>query len=135
MSAARGFTLLEMMISVAIAAVGIVSVLELFSGSTRLARMSVRQTEALIVARSLMDEQMWQTELDDGEESGTEGDFRYRIRVEQTEPRLGVPEDMEPEEEEEIDYELKRIDVAVSWATAAGERQVELSTLRLLEIF
>ena len=132
---ARGFTLLEVMVAVAISAVAIVSVLELFSGSTRLARMSVQQTEALVVARAVLDQQLWQIELEDGEQSGTEGRLRYNVRVEPVLPTLGVPEEEEGPEDESEDYELKRIDVVVSWDTPAGEKSVALSTARLVELF
>ena len=131
----RGFTLLEVMVAVAISAVAIVSVLELFAGSTRLARVSVRQTEALVVARALLDQQLWPVEIEDGEQSGTEGHLRYRVLVEPVAPALGVPEDEEGPEEESEDYELKRIDVVVSWDTPAGEKSVALSTARLVELF
>jgi len=123
------------MVAVAISAVAIVSVLELFSGSTRLARVSVQQTEALVVARALLDQQLWQIELEDGEQSGTEGRLRYNVRVEPVLPTLGVPEEEEGPEDESEDYELKRIDVVVSWDTPAGEKSLALSTARLVELF
>jgi type II secretion system protein I len=131
----HGFTLLEVMVAVAISAIAIVSVLELFSGSTRLARVSVRQTEALVVARAVLDRQLWQIEMKDGEQSGTEGDLRYRVLVEPVAPALGVPEEEEGPEQESEDYELKRIDVVVSWDTPGGEKSVALSTARLVELF
>ena len=131
----RGFTLLEVMISVAISAIAIVSVLELFAGSTRLASLSVSHTEALVVARSKLDEFLWLTELDDGESSGAVGPYDYRIRIEPLIANLGVPAEGAAPEPESDDYELKRIDVVVSWPTPAGERSVALSTARIVEVF
>ena len=53
---ARGFTLLEVVIAAAVMAVGVAAALELFTGSLRLAGASTRQTDALVLARSLIDE-------------------------------------------------------------------------------
>jgi prepilin-type N-terminal cleavage/methylation domain-containing protein len=53
MNARRGFTLLEVMIAVSIAAIGIVSLLELFGGSMRLARAASDQTKAIVIASSV----------------------------------------------------------------------------------
>lgn len=131
----RGFTLLEVMVSVAISAIAIVGVLELFSGSTRLARLSVHHSEALIFARSLLDGRLFRTEIEDGEEQGSEGAFRYHVRIEPMEPTLGVGAEDDAAEYEPDEYELKRIDVVVSWDTPAGEKSIALSSARVVEVF
>ena len=140
MRRAAGFTLLEVMIAVSISAVGIVGLLELFSGSVRLASISARQTDALVVARAQMDRNLWDPELEDGEDAGTwrdhriGGEYRWRVSIEEYLPQLGVPEGEEVEQEAE-DYELKQITVVVSWDTPGGTKDLSLSTVRLVELF
>ena len=77
MSRNRGFTLLEVMLAVSIAAIGIVSLLELFGGSMRLARVSSDQTRAVVLASSLMDQALWRAELPERDFSGEDGAYRW----------------------------------------------------------
>lgn len=132
-----GFTLVEVMIATAIAAIGIVSLLELFSGSTRLVGVSAEQTEALIVARSIMDAALWQADVDESDQSsGSYGNYRWEIEVYELEPQLGQVEgeEQEPETLSE-DFELKEIRVRVSWPTPSGDRSIQLETARVMESF
>ena len=130
-----GFTLLEVLIASAIAAVGIVAVLELFSGSSRLAGNSSEQTLAIAVARSVIDQALWQSDLDDQTQSGSFERFRWTLSVEPYDPVLGRGEDDEESEESE-DYELKLIRVTVAWESFAGrEKSIVLSSARIMEAF
>ena len=136
--AAAGFTLLEVMIATAISAVGIVSLLELFSGSTRLVGASAEQTEAVIVARSIMDAALWQSDLDASDAAnGAYGKYRFSIEIFDLEPQLGgVAEPGQELENISDDYELKEILVTVVWQTPGGvERSIELNSARLMEQF
>ncbi|RMF21747.1 MAG: prepilin-type N-terminal cleavage/methylation domain-containing protein [Deltaproteobacteria bacterium] len=135
MRKSAGFTLLEVLIAVSVAAIGIVGVLELFSGSSHLARASVRQTDALVLARGVMDETLWRSDLEDGAESGSEGPFRWHVEVEPYEPRLGAPEGEETRENVSNDYELKRVRVRVEWGPPSSPQSVELVSLRVMELF
>src|SRR5881628_3380779 len=69
-SAAGGFTLLEVMVALAVLAIGIVTALELFAGSLRLGTKASHHTQAAIYAQNVMDRLFAQSTLDDGEESG-----------------------------------------------------------------
>ena len=93
MSRSRGFTLLEVMLAVAISAIGIVSLLELFGGSMRLARISTEQTRAVVLASSLMDQALWRAELPERDFSGEEGDYRWTISIKAVDPQLASTED------------------------------------------
>lgn len=135
MSEQRGFTLLEVLVASSIAAIGIVTVLELFAGSSRLAGASTRQSEALITARSVMDQALWQADLDDGLTQDTWGDYAWTLEVRPIEPQLGSTEE-NPRENESDDYELKEIVVTVRWNVARGvEKSVTLSSARIMEQF
>ena len=137
MRRSAGFTLLEVMIATAISAIGIVALLELFSGTTRLVGAATSQTDAIVVARSVMDALVWQADLDNADvTSGVYGRYRWRAELFDYEPQIGGTEDEEQQPEEvQEDYELKEIVVTVSWDTAAGEKSIVLDTARIMEHF
>jgi prepilin-type N-terminal cleavage/methylation domain-containing protein len=132
-----GFTLLEVMIATAISAIGIVALLELFSGTTRLVGRATSQTDALVVARSVMDALVWQADLDRADGTGgIYGRYRWQAEVFDYETQLVGAEDGEQElEPVQEDYELKEIVVTVSWDTPAGEQSIVLDTARIMEHF
>jgi prepilin-type N-terminal cleavage/methylation domain-containing protein len=134
MRRAHGFTLLEVMIAVSIAAIGIVSLLELFGGSMRLARISAEQTRAVVLASSLMDQALWRAELPERDFEGDEGDFRWHMTIEAVDPQLGATEE-EPLEEQSEDYELYEVAVWVEWGGAQTPKSVVLKSLRVMEKF
>ena len=70
-----GFTLLEVMVAVAILAVGMVSLFELFSGSLRLAKVSEDYTKAVMGAQKKMDEVLGYIYLEDYEQLDHQGEF------------------------------------------------------------
>jgi type II secretory pathway pseudopilin PulG len=126
---------LEVLIATAIAAVGIVSVLELFAGSTRLAGVSSEQTLAIAVGRAVMDQALWQGDLDDQTVTGQYDKFNWTLAVDGVEPELGRGEEEERENESQ-DYELKRIVVTVNWAALGGrEKAIVLESARIMEAF
>jgi type II secretion system protein I len=138
MSKQNGFTLMEVLIATSVAAIGIVAVLELFSGSTRLAGASFDQTFALAVGRSVMDQALWRVDLDEGTERGEVEEYQWTREVHSIDPTLGRRGDDElgEREEESEDFELKEILVVVSWANAGGvEKEIQLATARIMEKF
>ena len=54
--ASRGFSLIEVVVALAILGVGVLSLIQLFSGSLRTTKKSEDYSKALIYARSLMEE-------------------------------------------------------------------------------
>ena len=138
MSNQNGFTLMEVLIATSVAAIGIVAVLELFSGSTRLAGASFDQTFALAVGRSVMDQALWRVDLDEGTERGEVEEYQWTREVNSIDPKLGRrdDDDLGEQEEESEDFELKEILVVVSWTNAGGvEKEIQLSTARIMEKF
>lgn len=136
MRRSSGFTLLEVMIATAISAIGIVALLELFSGTTRLVGRATSQAEALVVARSVIDALVWQADLDRGDgTAGVYGRYRWQAEIFDYEPQFvaaAEEQDLEPVQE---DYELKEIVVTVAWDTPAGEQSIVLDTARIMEHF
>ena len=71
----QGFTLLEVMIAVAILAIGLVSLFRLFSGSLRSAKVSADYTRAVIGARAKMDEVLGCLYVEDFDALEKQGEF------------------------------------------------------------
>jgi prepilin-type N-terminal cleavage/methylation domain-containing protein len=130
----RGFTLLEVMIATAIAAIGIVSLLELFGGSMRLARISAEQTRATVLAASLMDQALWRAELPEREFSGEDDGYRWTISIKAVDPELGSTEE-EPLEDISDDYELFEVLVLVQWGETDPPKKIMLKSERVMEKF
>jgi type II secretion system protein I len=131
----RGFTLLEVMIAVAISAIGIVSLLELFGGSMRLARAATEQTEAMVIASSVMDKALWRAELPEESYSEEIDGYQWTLTIEAIEPQLGVTEDSEDTEDISDDYELYEIVVEVHWGDPNAPKALTMKSLRLMEKF
>ncbi len=133
----RGFTLIEVMVAMSILGVALVAALELFAGSLKLAGNSASQTEALVLARSLMDHFLWQSVLpnDGNYASMTDDGYRWSAYIGSVQPQLGASQDQEAVGAESNEYELKRIVVTVSWSSAAGAKNLVLETARIMEKF
>lgn len=102
-----GFSLLEVIIALALLGIALVSLVELFSISLRSTRKSSEYTTALIYARSLMDEAYAAPSLEAGEDDFDFGDG-YRATRAVREIAVG-------EEEAEPSYRLCEITVTVTW--------------------
>lgn len=117
--AERGFTLLEVVVAMAIFAAGIVAVLQLYSGALRLAAGSRDAAASSIYARQRMEEALLVPEPVEGVERGTFGD-RYRWEV--TTSIVPQPE--------ETPYDEVRVRVIVSWRDGSEERAVDVTSTR-----
>lgn len=128
----QGFTLLEVMIAVAIMAIGIVGALELFSGSLSLAGAAARQSEAVVLARSLVDEELWRDVLEAGERTDSRGAFEWTV-VTQPIPRELVSSRENPEEFRPAPGELGLwlVQAEVRWQAPTGQKSVRLETARI----
>lgn len=138
MKSERGFTLMEVLVATSVAAIGIVAALELFSGSTRLAGASSDQTQALVIARSVMDQALWRVDLETGVDRGEVQDYQWTREVRRIDPSLGISGDDELGEQarESDDFELKGVFVVVSWTNAGGiDKEVRVSSARIMERF
>ena len=79
---AAGFTLLEVAIALAIAGVGVVTVLELFSAGLRMEGAAGTRAHAVVYARGLLDETFALPELKPGNGRGTYDDgYRWEWSI------------------------------------------------------
>ena len=121
-----GFTLLEVVVAMAIVGLGVVTLLEIFSVGLRLGARSSVETESMAYGRQVMDEVLARVSIDQGAMQGTfqdRGSWQLRVQNVREAERtlsLGSP------------WELKEVTVAVRLTDAGRERAVELKTLKLV---
>ena len=125
-----GFTLLEVAIALAILGVGVVTCLQLFSGSLRLQGRASRETRAVLAARANMDALLFQSEVKnrDDERDTAEGFKVHTIVRDATEADgfiLPEGEDFEP------DFILKYLEVEVAWQDGVGVKKYIVRSMRI----
>jgi general secretion pathway protein I len=114
----RGFTLLEVLVALAIMGLAVVTVIQLFSQGLRLLKLSGDHQRAVLLA----DQKLREVEsLAEGIEAGQDGEFAWERRVE---PHP-LPETLTTPATARLP--LFRLSVQVRWS---GNRTVEVSTLR-----
>jgi general secretion pathway protein I len=118
-SAKGGFTLLEVVVALTIFAVGILAIIELFSGSLRLSEGARDVSAAQVYASQRMEEALLAPDPVPGVESGAFGE-KYRWEMMTTQ---------EPTEEESP-YREMHIQVIIRWDDGVQERSVDLSASR-----
>ena len=128
----RGFTLLEVMIALAILALGIVTVLELLSGSLHLGVKASRSTQAAIYAQNILDRLFAQTTLQDGDERGEFPDgYVWHARVQEIRPDDDHSR-LQPNRPNQTDFfHLKEIAIELSWNENGGTQSFVLRSLRV----
>jgi general secretion pathway protein I len=122
----RGFTLLEVVVAMAIVGLGVVTLLEIFSSGLQLGAKSRDRTEAVAYGRQIMDQFLARRTLVEGTEQGTIGETnRWQLQVEPVRPVEGLTLGN--------DWELKEIRLEIFVPESGRERRVELRTLRLVK--
>jgi len=118
-----GFTLIEVVVALTIVALGIVTVLEIFSLGLRLSARSTEVSQARLDGQSIMDEALVYASSQAAQEQGSfVSGNRWRLRTAGAETpfaSLGSP------------WELKEINVEVRYQDGSREKRLELKTLTL----
>lgn len=109
----KGFTLIEVLASVAILGLGIVGVIRLFSGSLGLAKASFDSTAGVLFAKQKMAEML--LEENAGDSKGESEGFNWAMSVKDFDASESGPK-------------LKEVDLVVNGAGA----QVRMTTLKLV---
>jgi len=77
-----GFTLLEVMVAMAIVGLGIVTLLQIFSSGLRLGTKSSERTEAILYGRQVMDDALIRRDVRRRREDGSfENKYRWVLRT------------------------------------------------------
>lgn len=116
----KGFTLLEVVVSLAIFGVGMAGLLAMFTGSLRLAGGSRDVHAATVYASQRLEEALAAPDPAEGEEHGPfGGKYRWVMRT------TFLPADGAPGL-----YRPVRFDVAVRWGDPGAEASVEMAATR-----
>lgn len=124
-----GFTLLEVMIAVAVLGISLVITMQLFGGALRSASLSRRYTEAVFLARHKLEE----LSLDDRLQAGGQaGDFADESAAFSWQAEVSPYTTSSPtltNEEAKARPQVLQIKLTVSWEEQNITRHVELVTL------
>ena len=125
-----GFTLLEIAVALAILGVGVVSCLQIFGASLRLADRTTRETNAVRQARAAMDEVLAAPDfvdrfLDRNKEETTSDGYTTRVTT------WTEPSDDQRTFAVEQSRKLYHIFVSVTWQDGRGSKTYSLETLRM----
>lgn len=117
----KGFSLLETLVAFSILVLVLATVVQIFGKSAKSTRLSYEYNQAVIIAQSkLADVQHIETES-----SGTEKEkFNWHVRREPTE--LDNPNNVRQH------FKLDRFIVTVNWEGLGKSRQIQLSTVKLV---
>jgi general secretion pathway protein I len=124
----QGFTLLEVLVAVAIAGLAVIGLFQAGSGGLFAADTAARAEEAVQRAQSHLaavgrDAALVQGEFTDDDGGG----YRWRLRVRPVATRQGLA----PDGNSAVTSTLFDVEVAILWPGRRGERSVALRTLRL----
>jgi general secretion pathway protein I len=124
-----GFTLIEVVVAMAILGIGLTVIIELFSGGLRLARTSVEYTKAVNYARMKMEEMRVKQTIEEGSEEGEwDGTFRWQVetkRVDILPAQVGT--DYKPP------VDLFQVKINVLWKSGTKERSTGLETYKAVK--
>ena len=123
----KGFTLIEIVVALAILAIGLTAVLEGFAGGLRSARVSEDYTKATWHGQTKMEEMLMTQELSEEVTEGTfDNQFSWKSEVKKVTPSLGRDE----KAQSSLPVEIYQIIVTVTWPWGAGKKSLELESLR-----
>ncbi len=125
-----GFTLMEVVVALAILSVGLTVIIELFAGGLRLARTSEEYTKAVSYARIKMEELAVKQKMEQGSEEGKfDETFRWQVGVKKVNV---LPIEKNPDLK--IPVELFQIQVKVIWKSGSKERSTYVESYRTMKV-
>jgi general secretion pathway protein I len=124
-----GFTLIEVVVALAILGVGLTVIIELFSGGLRLARTSEEYTKAMHYAQMKMEEIATQQDIEDGIKEGEfDNTFRWKVGVKKVDI-LPVEKTLEFKPP----VELFQIRVNILWKSGSKERSASIESFKTVK--
>jgi len=114
----NGFTLIEVVVAMAILAIALTMAISLFGGSLRSAATVSSYSDAVVVAREKMDEVLCCADVEFKKfDEGTSGPFAWTRKIE---PFTADGEEVEG---------LVRVEVSVSWPSGGRAKEVRFESL------
>ena len=124
-----GFTLLEVIIALAILGIGLTVIMELFSGGLRLGRVSEEYTKAMNYACLKMEEIAIQNTVTEGEDEGEFNDtYRWKVNVEKVDI---LPGDKGTEFNPPVEFYHVRVNI--TWTAGSKERSASLESYKTVK--
>ena len=120
-----GFTLVEVVVALAIVGMGVVTLFEIFSSGLRLETRSSGRTEVAAYSRQAIDGFLIRREVRDGRLEGSINE-RYRWGIE-------VQPFREDDQLASVGWDLKEITVEMRYREEGRDKRAELKTLRLVK--
>src|SRR4030067_2024364 len=118
-----GFTLIEVIVAIAILAISLVMIMQLFSGGLRASRASCDYTRAIVHANDKREDLYMEPVSGSGE---FEDGFKWESEV--------YPLEEYKEKPENLDVNLLKVKVKVIWSNIANQQKsVELVSLKTIE--
>lgn len=126
----HGFTLIEVVIALAVFAVAVGVCMQIATAGLRQSRVAAEQTQAALLAQSLLDLHGVGERLQPGRSSGRlEGDYSWEIEVTPHEP---VMESVSPLAPGFSAVQLFKLELTIRWPAGRSERSAKFSTLRAM---
>jgi general secretion pathway protein I len=126
---APGFTLIEVVVAMAILSIGLVAIIELFGGGLRLGKVSEEYTKAAGYARIKMEEVFLAKTLAEGVQQGEfSNEYRWQVEVKRV--------DLLPPGKEATyrpPVALYRVRIDVLWKSGLKDRVASMESYRLLK--
>jgi len=124
-----GFTLVEVVVAMAVLGISLVLIIELFSGGLRLGRASEEYTLAGQLARQKMEELSLTQPIAEGIEEGEfDSTYRWQVEVKKID-LLSIPL--------ETDYrppaDLYQIQIHIIWKSGSKERSTRIETFKAIK--
>lgn len=126
----KGFILIEVVVGLAILGVGLMVIIELFSGGLRLGRVSEEYTKAVNYGRIKLEELTLKPSAEEGVEEG-EFNETYRWKVETKRMEL-LP--FERDLNFKPPVECFHIRIHVIWKSGLKERSIDLESYRTIKL-
>ena len=126
----QGFTLIEVVIALAVLGIGLVILIELFAGGLRLGRTSGEYTKAVGYARMKLEEVALAERIVEGAESGNfDREYRWEVAIKKVDllPLAKAPDFIPP-------VEFYQVRVFVIWKSGSRERTTVVESYRTVKV-
>jgi general secretion pathway protein I len=122
----NGFTLIEVVVALAILGIALTAIIELFSGGLRLARTSVEYTKAMNFARMKMEEITSQQKIEEGTNEGKYDEtYHWQARIK----RIDILP-IEKDTDFKPPVELFQVRVDILWKSGVKERSASVESYK-----
>ena len=119
-----GFTLLEVLVALALLGIAVTAILQLFSANLKSISASEEYVAGSLEAQSKMREVLDGTEFSERSWNGvTDNGFRFQVSV----------SDTLPERVENLPVKLVAVEVKVYWSRGTLEKSLTLKTMKMVE--